>query len=602
MSRTNAELAGILQEMADLHEILGANRFKVIAFAKAARVAGDHGSALAGMSEKELLGIDGIGKGVAGRIVEWSETGRIEDLEALRAKVPAGLPGLLEVSGLGPKTVVLLWKEAGVESVVDLKAALEDETKSEAIAAIKGLGKKKLEGVRKSLAFLERSVGRVRLGQAMVLAEVVLDKVRDFEGVEEALSAGSLRRGKETIGDIDILVRTDRNEELRKAMAAAFVGLPGVTEVLGEGATKCSVRMRLGDRSPEMQVDLRMVPSGGYGAALMYFTGSKEHNVSLRERAQEQGLSLNEYGLWRGKAPKQGMGDGDQLVAGETEAAVYAALGLAWIPPELREDRGELERAEGAFSTKGKKTAEHRLIEVEDVVADLHTHTTASDGSLSIDKMAEAAIARGLKVLAITDHSKSQVQANGLSAERLLEHVAAVRAADKKMKGKIRLLAGSEVDILADGSLDYPDEVLAELDVVVASPHAALSQPPEEATRRLIRAIENPHVKIIGHPTGRLINRREGLSPDMGKVIAAAKQHGVALEINANDWRLDLRDVHAKMAVEAGVALSINTDAHDAEGFEHLRYGVLTARRAGAQKGDVVNCWGVKKLLGWLSA
>jgi DNA polymerase (family 10) len=600
MVRTNAELAGILQEMADLHEILGANRFKVIALQKAARVAGDHGSSLAGMSEKELTGLDGIGKGVAGRIVEWSETGRVEELEELRAKVPAGLPGLLDVPGLGPKTVVLLWKEAGVGSVADLKAALDDEGKSEEIASIKGLGKKKLEGVRKSLAFVERSAGRVRLGQAMVLAEAVLERVRGMAGVAEALYAGSLRRGKETIGDIDVLVRTDGDEGARAAMASAFVGMDLVTEVLGEGTTKCSVRARAGEGRPEMQVDLRMVPSGSYGAALMYFTGSKEHNVILRERAQARGMSLNEYGLWKGKAPKQGMGDADQLVAGETEEAVYEALGLVWISPEEREDRGELERAERRFDDGRKKSVMPRLVEVGDVVADLHTHTTASDGALSIEEMAEAAIARGLKVLAITDHSRSQIQANGLSAELLMAHAEAVRAADKKMKGRIRLLAGTEVDILSDGSLDYADEVLEGLDVVVASPHAALGQSLEDATKRLIRAIEHPCVKILGHPTGRLINRREGLSPDMRKVIEAAKAHGVALEINANDWRLDLRDVHARMAVEAGVALSINTDAHDAEGFEQLRYGVLTARRAGAQKGDVVNCWGVKKLLGWL--
>ncbi|QDU72840.1 DNA polymerase/3'-5' exonuclease PolX [Mucisphaera calidilacus] len=593
MPKTNAELAAILQEMADLNEILGANRFKVIALQKAARVVGDHAVALAALGADELKGLDGIGKGVAGRIAEWAQTGRVGELDELRERVPEGLPGLLNVPGLGPKTVQLLWKEAGVASVEDLKSALEDEERVAAVASIKGMGKKKLEGLRKSLAFLERSAGRVRIGTAMNLAELLLERVRGFEGVAEATHAGSLRRGRETIGDIDILVRTDGDEGVRAGIAKAFTGMDLVRDVLAEGVTKASVRVAAGD-GPEVQVDLRMVPSSSFGAALMYFTGSKEHNVAMRERAQVRGMSLNEYGLWKGKAPRQGVGEADQLVAGASEAEVFEALGLAWVPPELREDRGELGKAEADDLP--------RLIEVGDVVADLHTHTTASDGALSIEAMAEAAMARGLKVLAITDHSKSQVQANGLSAERLLEHAAEVREVARRLKGKITLLAGSEVDILADGSLDYPDEVLEQLDVVVASPHAALSQSSEVCTKRLVLAIEHPCVRIIGHPTGRLINRREGLSPDIPRLIEAAREHGVALEINANHYRLDLRDAHAALAVKAGVPLSINTDAHGEADFGQLRFGVLTARRAGATKADVVNCWGVKKLMGWLGA
>ncbi|WP_428387640.1 DNA polymerase/3'-5' exonuclease PolX [Mucisphaera sp.] len=600
MPKTNAELAAILQEMAHLQEILGANRFKVIALQKAARTAEDHPTPLASLPTAELLDIDGIGKGVAGRITEWAETGDIQERKDLLAKIPTGLPALLSVSGLGPKTVQLLWKEADITSIEDLKQALEDDQKSAEVAAIKGLGEKKLQAIRKNLAFLDCSAGRVRLGTAMTLAKAVLEAVKGFEHVDEAVYAGSLRRGKETIGDIDILVRTDADEPKRKKMAKAFNRLDLVTEILAEGATKASARMQSHPDGPEIQVDLRMVPSTSFGAALMYFTGSKEHNVRLRARAQDRGLSLNEYGLWKGKAPQQGQGDTKQLVTGAAEEDVFAALDLAYVPPERREDRGEIDQAQKAFESKNRKLP--KLIEQADILADLHTHTTASDGSLSIDEMAEAAIARGLKILAITDHSKSQVQARGLSEERIREHIQAVREANSRFGRKITLLAGSEVDILADGSLDYPDDLLAELDIVVASPHAALSQDPDTATARLIAAIEHPHVHIIGHPTGRLINRREGLSPDITAIIDAAEAHGVALEINANHYRLDLRDTHATLAIEAGVPLAINTDAHSQQDFNQLQYGILTARRAGATANDVLNAWKPRKVLDWLGS
>lgn len=595
MPKTNAKLTAILQEMADINEILGANRFKNIALQKAARITGDHPTPLASLDETELKTLDGIGKGVASRITEWVKTGKVQELEELRAKVPPGLPAILNVPGLGPKTVQLLWKEAGIDSVDTLKTALNDNQSAAKITSIKGLGPKKLEAIRKNLDFLERSAGRIRLGTAMTLAEHLLQHVRSFEGVEEAVHAGSLRRGKETIGDIDILVRTHADEPTRRKIARHFAELDLVREVLAEGATKASVRVGLEGSDTEVQVDLRMVAADSFGAALMYFTGSKEHNVAMRERAQAQGMSLNEYGLWKGprKGAPKASDTNDELVVGATEHDVYKALGLAWVAPEMREDRGELARADADNLPT--------LIETDDILADLHTHTTASDGSLSIEDMALAAIDRGLKVLAITDHSKSQVQANGLSADRLLEHVAEIRKVAKKLKNKITLLAGSEVDILSDGTLDYPDDILQQLDVVVASPHAALSQSPKQATERLLKAIEHPRVHIIGHPTGRLINRREGLSPDITKLIEAAKAHRVALEINANHYRLDLRDTHAALAVEAGVPLAINTDAHADTDFHQLRYGVLTARRAAATPNDVINAWPTQKLLDWLN-
>ena len=364
-----------------------------------------------------------------------------------------------------------------------------------------------------------------------------------------------------------------------------FTSLPMVQEVLGHGETKSSIRCD--DQHRNIQVDLRVVDPNHYGAALMYFTGSKEHNVKVRERAQSMGYTLNEYAL----ADKD---DKTKQIETKTEEAIYKKLGLAWVPPELREDRGEISLAE-----QGKLP---NLIELADIKADLHTHTTASDGKWSIEENALAMAARGHHTVAITDHSKGQVQANGLSDERLVKHIEAVREVAKKLKGKITVLAGSEVDILTDGKLDYPDELLAELDVVVASPHAALSQEPKKATARFLKAIENPYVTMIGHPTGRLVLRREGLSPDMEAIIKAAKDRGIALEINANHWRLDLRDTHARLALEHGVKLAINTDAHGEGDLNQLPYGVLTARRAGATKDDVINCMTAAGLGKWLAS
>ena len=335
-----------------------------------------------------------------------------------------------------------------------------------------------------------------------------------------------------------------------------------------------------------MQVDLRVVPEESYGAALMYFTGSKEHNVRLRERAISMGMKLNEWGL-----TKQ---DSEKVVAGKSEEDVYKALKLPWIPPELREERGEIALAE--------KDELPNLVELKDIKAELHTHTTASDGTWTIEQLATAAAERGFHTVAITDHSKGQVQANGLSNERLEKHIKAIRKVADKLKDKITVLAGSEVDILADGNLDYPDSLLKELDVVVASPHAALSQDPDKCTKRLLKAIDNPYVTVMGHPTGRLIGRREGLSPDMGALFKAAAQRGIAMEINANHWRLDLRDTHARAAIAAGVKLSINTDAHGQADLDQLQFGILTARRAGATKNDIINCMSKTAIVKWLKS
>ncbi len=579
MPSTNSTLAGIFQQMADVNQIVDGNRFKTNAYQKAARVMKELTRDVSAVPPAELTSIEGVGKGLAEKIAEFVESGKIQEHQDMLEDLPAGLLDLLHIPGLGPKGVAQLWKEAGVESIADLEKGIADGS----LAELKGMGKKKLENLSKGIAFLAKQGGRAHLGRALPLALHVIDWLKSECDVTLIDYAGSLRRGKETIGDIDILVGAEK--KVHHCLMDAFIGMDMVDEVLGHGETKSSVRTS--DDTGAIQIDLRVVEPKHYGAALMYFTGSKEHNVKLRERALSMGYTLNEYAL----ADKN---DKSRHIATETEEAIYKVLELAWIPPELREDRGEIALSE--------KDGLPKLVELEDIRADLHTHTTASDGVWSIEENARAMADRGYHTVAITDHSKSQYQANGLDNDRLVKHIEQVRAVAAKLKGTITVLAGSEVDILPDGSLDYPDELLAELDVVVASPHAALSQEPKKATARLLRAIENPYVTIMGHPTGRLVLKREGLSPDIDALVRAAAERGVAMEINANHWRLDLRDTHARAALAAGCKLAINTDAHGAGDLGQLPYGVLTARRAGATAADVVNCLSAAGLRKWIAS
>ena len=573
MPTANQQLAALFVQMADILEILESDRFRVNAFRKTSRVLDDMAEDVAdiGPDISSLMQIDGMGKGAAQRIAEFLETGKIADHTQLMDQIPDGLLGLSNISGLGPKTISLFWNQAGVEGLDDLKAKLETGE----LTNLPGVGKKKLENIQKSIAFAESAGGRVRLGQAMPMAFWFVAQLKKLKQVKQAAYAGSLRRGRETIGDIDVIVSAEAKGAA--AISDAFVALEPVTDVLVKGATKSSVRTQGG-----MQVDLRVVEPRQYGAALMYFTGSKEHNIALRQRAIDRGMNLNEYALTKG----------NKIVAGQTEQEIYQVLDLAWIPPELREDRGEMILAE--------KNELPKLIEIGDIKAELHAHTTASDGHWSIEEYATAAAQRGFHTVAVTDHSRGQGQANGLSSQRLEQHIKNVRVAAAQMKNQITILAGSEVDILANGQLDYPDSLLKELDLVVASPHAALTQEPKKATDRLLKAIDNPYVTIMGHPTGRIILSREGLNPDMKQLIAAAAQRGIALELNANTMRLDLRDTHARMAIEAGVMLSINTDAHGPDHLDQLVYGVLTARRAGATKAGVINCLSKAALAKWL--
>lgn len=595
----NAALARCLGEIAQMLELLGADKFKVIAHDRAARVVeglADDAAALAA-DRKRLLAIEGIGPRIADKIIEFCTTGAIAEHAELRAQVPAGLLGVLAVPGLGPKTVRLMWQERGVVDVDGLKRIIDDGS----ILTLPRMGAKSVEKIKASLAFAQTVQERLPLGLAMPAAEVFVERMKAVKGVERATFAGSLRRGKETIGDIDILVTTADPD----AVVRAFTTMPEVYHVISAGESKASVRARVGHAQgkpapgenlaaaggPSIQVDLRVLPPASWGAALMYFTGSKEHNIRLRERAIKRGYTLNDWGLFPIDQEKSAPHlRGVKAVASREEADIYKVLGLPYLPPEVREDRGELELKETP-----------RLVEVGDIKAELHAHTTGSDGEMTIAELANAARLRGFHAIAVTDHSKSAAIGRGLTAPRLREHLHAIKSTRELVDG-IAILAGSEVDILADGRLDYDDDLLAELDVVVASPHVALTQDPAAATRRLIRAIENPFVRILGHPTGRLLNRRPGLSPDMAEVIAAARQHGVALEINAHWQRLDLRDSHVRAAVEAGCLIAIDCDVHHPADFDNLRYGVLTARRGWVRPEMCVNAWTPARLAAWLKS
>ena len=589
----NADLHSRLDEMATLLELTGANKFRVNAFARAARAVESQTKDLSSLDEKDLIAIDGIGMGIASVIRELADSGSIEELETLHKEVPAGLADVLDIQGLGPKTVRLMWQDLGITDRAGLKKAIDDGS----ILTLPRMGEKTVENIKAALTFASKSNDRLALGIATPIAEATVERLKKVKGVKQCAFAGSMRRGKDTIGDIDILVSTTKPEEV----AEAFCEADDVERVIARGESKCSVRIVVdgnsgrwksdGKTPPTVGADLKIVPDASFGAALMYFTGSKEHNVRLRERALKKGMTLNEYGLFPDdkSTTESPQSRGVKAVAAKTEEAVYTKLGLPYIPPEIREDAGELDLVE----TPG-------FIELADIKSDLHAHTTASDGVMSLTELIQCAIDRGFHTIAVTDHSKSSAQAGGLSVERLRAQRDEIEEARKHFGKKITILAGSEVDILADGSLDYDDEILAWLDIVVASPHAALSQDTKTATKRLLKAIEHPHVNIIGHPTGRLINRRKGLEPAMDEIIAAAVEHDTALEINAHWMRLDLRDTHVRAAVEAGCKIAIDCDDHAPEDFDNLRFGIATARRGWLTPELCVNAWAAKKLHNWL--
>jgi DNA polymerase (family 10) len=579
----NQELSDVFSTLAAVMEIKGESPFKAIAFSKVSRILKDATFDVRKLcAEGTLAKVEGLGASSCKIITEYVQTGRSTDFEEVTASVPSGLLPLLEISGLGPKTISLLWKQRGVVNLEGLVKAIDDG----ALDGLKGIGKKKIEAIKQGIELRSQASQRMGIGDALLIAQGLLDRLRALPPVKQAEIAGSLRRRRETIGDVDLICSLS-DPKAGAEVSAAFVKFPEVQRILGEGTTKASVLTAGG-----LQVDLRIIPVENFGAALLYFTGSKDHNVKLRGRAQTMGLTLNEWGLYKLEeydraTKKTGEAPAAKPVASKTEADVYSKLGLAFIDPEIREDRGELD---AAASKKGPK-----LITRADIRGDLHNHTTASDGQASIEQMAEAAKALGYEYLAITDHSKGQVIANGLTAERLLKHVKEIRKISDRLKG-ITLLAGCEVDILADGRMDFEDEVLAELDIVVGSPHVALKQDEAKATDRLLRAIDNRYVNVIGHPTGRLINKREGLPLNFAKIFAAAAASGTALEINAGYPRLDLNDTCSRAALEAGCTLCIDTDAHSAEELADIGFGIDVARRAWATPDRVLNCMPLAKV------
>jgi DNA polymerase (family X) len=591
----NQQLGDLFHALAALMELRGDNTFKVLAFQKVSRIIRESNIDFKKcMEEGKLCDIEGIGKGSQQIIEEFIQAGKSSVFEEVAATVPAGLVPLMSIEGLGPKTINMLWKERGVTSLAELEKALD----SGALKDVKGLGEKKLTAIKagieryKSAAASGPVQRRTGIPQATEFGEALLAEVRKVKGVIRAELAGSLRRRRETIADLDIVAAV-KDSKVGADVSAAFCKLPGIVQTIVTGPSKCSVRIANG-----MQADLRVVPEANFGAALMYFTGSKEHNVKIRGLAQKKKMTLNEWGLYKldeyDKAEKEvAKAPLVEAVASKTEEDVYKALGLSYVEPELREDRGEVEAA--------KENRLPKLLTLKDIRGDLHTHTTESDGTATIEEMAMAAKALGYEFLAITDHSKALAMTNGLSEERLLAHVENVHRISDKLKG-ITLLAGSEVDILPDGRMDYDDDVLKELDIVIASPHVSLRQDAKKATDRLLRAINNRYVNVIGHPTGRLINGREGLPLDLEPIFKAAAETGTAMEINASYPRLDLSDVNAKNAKEAGVMISINTDAHSTGEFYLMPFGIDVARRAWLTPKDVINCMSLPALKRFLAA
>ena len=570
---TNRELADTFTLVANLLEIKGEVVYVTLAYRKAAEsllsLGGDVNTY---WKEEKLREIPGVGKSIAEKINELLSTGKLASLSKLEEEVPAGLADWLRVPGLGPKKIALIWKELGITSLQELTAAAREGK----LRSVPGMGAKSEALIVKGIESLARRTGRIPLGRAWPLAQQIVAALKKVPGVRAAEPAGSLRRMRPTVGDLDILVAARESAPVMEA----FTTLPGVMRVLGSGETKSSIEFADGVRA-----QVWVHPPEKFGTALQYATGSKDHNVQLRQLALEKGLSLSEHALAKTD------GSGEILCA--TEEEVYATLGLPWIPPELREDRGEVQAAKAGKLPK--------LIEVGDIRADLQTHSTWSDGKLSMLELAKAAARRGIKVIAFTDHSVSLGMTGGLSMERHAQQQAEIREIQRELGDSILVLHASEVEIKADGTLDYPDEFLATLDLVVASLHTGLRQERDKVTERLLSAVRNPHVDIIGHPTGRLIPDRPGADLDMDAVLAAAAQSGVALEINASPWRLDLEDIYARRAKEMGIPLSVNTDAHSEADLDMLPFGVAIARRAWLTARDVINTWQTEELLEWLS-
>ena len=581
---TNVDVAALLDQVAARLQILGANRFRVIAFQNAAESIRTLGRSINQVyADGELRTIPGVGKGIADALGELFETGHVVEFDELAAQVPDGVIEMMQVPDMGPKKARRLWEELGIASIPELKAAAE----AGELSQLKGFGKKSEQKILKGVELLsQRGDERTPIGHARPLALTLMDDLRQAlpaDAIQRMEIAGSLRRWRETIGDVDILVVSQQPD----AVMDAFRSLPLVADVALSGETKTSVILTTG-----LQVDLRVVGAAHWGAAWQYFTGSKDHNVRVREIALKQGWSLNEYGLTA--TGKGDAAEGEERLF-DREEDLYRFLGLEWVPPELRENRGEVQAALAHELP--------RLIRLEDIRGELHGHTTYSDGKASVAEMAEAARARGYQYWNASDHSVGLGIVQGVDDEKLRRQaveIAEVNRSYAEAGVDFRVLQGSEVEILADGELGLPDEILARLDVVVASIHSALRQDRVTITERCLKAVYNPHVDILGHPTGRLIGRRPPSDLDVERVLQACAETGTVVEINAHPARLDLNDVYARRAVELGCKLAINSDAHETAGFEVMEYGVATARRAWVTAADVINTRSLDEMLGLL--
>jgi DNA polymerase (family X) len=568
----NADIAAVFDQIADLLEIKGENPFRIRAYRNAARTIGDLGQELRERCAQgaDLTEIPGIGKDLAVKIQEIVSTGSCKALESLRGELPAGITDLLLLPGVGPKRVKTLYEKLQIESLDQLaEAAMAGRVRE-----LPGFGEKTEQSILQSIQVRASQGKRFRRATVVPYVDSLLKNLAAVPGVRKVEAAGSYRRSRETVGDVDLLAIAAPESPIMDR----FAGYDEVVKVLAKGETKSSVVLRSG-----LQADLRVVAAESYGSALIYFTGSKAHNIAMRRIAQGKKLKLNEYGVEMG----------EKRIAGRTEEEVYEALGMTWVPPELREDRGEIEA-----SLKGKVPA---LVEAGDIRGDLHMHSTWSDGAETIVQMARAAKARGRDYVAITDHSKRLTVANGLDEKRLRKQWEEIDRIDAKAEG-IAILKGIEVDILEDGSLDLPDSVLGELDIVVASVHSKFNLPRDRQTERVLRAMDRPFFSILAHPTGRLILSREPFEIDMERVIEHARQRGCFLELNAHPERLDLNDVHCQMAKSAGVLVSIDTDAHSSRDLDNLAHGVGQARRGWLGKTDVLNTRPLKELRRLLAA
>ena len=579
MSLSNREIADIFERCADMLQIRGDNIHRVLSYRRASETIRGVPRDLRVISgEGGLTDLSYIGKTIAAKIDEMLDTGELEFYNRLKAEIPEGLVDIMHINGVGPKKAKLFWEQLDITSVDELKIAAD----ADKLASLPGMGKKSQQKILDGIEALARQTGRASIGEALPAAQKILDLLLELPGAQEGALAGSIRRGRETIGDVDILIAADDSGPIMQR----FVNMENVARVLGHGPTKSSVELLSG-----LQVDVRVLEKARWGTALNYFTGSLAHNVKMRQIALDQGLSLNEHALSPVDENKTIIESAEKTLC-DSEEKVYETLGLQYVPPELREDSGEIEAARA-----------HRLPQLitrADIIADLHMHTTWSDGKNTIREMVDACVGRGHQYIVITDHSRSLGIANGLSIERLLAQAEEVRQINDEMGEAIQVLAGTEMDIKADGSLDYPDDVLAQLDFVIASLHSGLSQRREQITARLLKAIRNPYVRMIGHPSARQFPNREEVEADWDAVLAAAKEQDTILEINANPLRLDLKPELARMAKDMGVRLAINTDAHREAHLDLMDFGVTNARRGWVEARHVVNTWSYGRFSQWL--